>query len=473
MAKAVQRVVNRLFNPTTGQSYSSSSEGQVDVPEVDAGSKETPRSHVCGDCFNCKVRKSPAQPCDFSSAHAKHTQRSRLCFLPQVPELRAIFMLVGTIFGCALDGEKYTGRIEEACLMDGIGYLELCGPRSSKTTDMLSEREWRQTYTLHRRFSDKMLQNYASRFEQLSKAQGGHGNFGNLAHRISMRWMKRDVGLGVDQSAAFIREVCKQMRHQSPVDGGPEHTMHPVGDMKELVMGAMYEQCKYAKGIETCQVEFGQQIVDFSYEVSSCMKSQPQCMRQRQICLGRCNGEGASALTQDFATTIVKQELSAAALGQDAIRRGRANCTIQNRVIEVPLFAVGESFALYASRLRVRGGFTAIDVRACRREPLACAAIQRVLEKEPTLTYDTATGRFRHAYSLTPPSPPPPPFPPPRLVQYNLKSPLPPPSAPSAPPPWYENMEQCVVNYTGMNSNPHSLSLARIPALYPCHFILH
>jgi len=398
-------------------------------------------------------------------------------FPPQIPELRAIFMLVGTIYGCALDGEKYTGRIEEACLMDGIGYLELCGPRSY-TTDLLSNREWSQTYTLHRRFNDKMLQNYASRFEQLSESQGGQGNFGNLAHRISSQWMNRDVGLGVDQSAAFIRDVCKEMRRQSPVDGGPEHTMHPKGDMKELVMGTMYEQCKYSKGMETCQVEFGQQIIDFSYEVSSCMKSQPQCLRQRQICLGRCNGEGGGALAQDFATTIVKQELSVAALGLDAIQRGRANCTIQNRIIEVPLFAVGESFALYASRLRVRGGFTAIDVRACRREPLACAAIQRVLEKEPTLTYDTATGRFRHAYSLTPPSPPPPPFPPPRLVQYNLESSRPPPPPPSAPPPWYEGLEQCVVSFIAQKIEPilpHNLFLrppqsqTNMPSLYASH----
>lgn len=364
--------------------------------------------------------------------------------LPQIPELRAIFMLVGTIYGCALDGEKYPGRVEEACLMDGIGYLNLCGPRT-QATDLLSDWEWRENYTLHRRFNDKVMQGYASGFERLSIEQGGQGNIGNAAHRISSRWMNRDVGLGVDQSAGFIRDVCREMRRQSEIDGGPEHTLHLNGGMKQLTMGAMYEQCKYASGIETCQVEFGQQIIDFSYEVSSCMKSQPQCMRHRQICLGRCNGEGGGALAQDFATTIVKQELSVSALGYDAIQRGRANCTVQSRVIEVPLFATGDGFAEYASRLRVRGGFTAIDVRACRREPLACAAIQRVLEKEPTLTYDTTTGRFRHAYSLTPPSPPPSPFPPPRLVQYNLKSPPLPPPPPSPPPPWYEELEQCVV----------------------------
>ena len=92
--------------------------------------------------------------------------------------------------------------------------------------------------------------------------------------------------------------------------------------------------------------------------------------------------------------------------------------------------------------------FAAIDPRACRREPLACAAIQRVLEKEPTLTFDTTTGRFRHAYSFTPPLPPPPPSPPPRLVQYNIVSPPPPPPPPAPPPPWYERLEQCVPTIT-------------------------
>ena len=80
VAKAVQRVVTRLFNPTTGQSYSSSSEGQADVPEVDAGSKETPRAHVCGECFNCKVRAQPPPP-----AHTRHTHTCFKCDVARVP----------------------------------------------------------------------------------------------------------------------------------------------------------------------------------------------------------------------------------------------------------------------------------------------------------------------------------------------------------------------------------------------------
>lgn len=54
-AATVQRVLIRLVNPTTGQSYSSASDGQIDAPEIYPGSPETPRTTACGECFNCKV----------------------------------------------------------------------------------------------------------------------------------------------------------------------------------------------------------------------------------------------------------------------------------------------------------------------------------------------------------------------------------------------------------------------------------
>lgn len=62
----------------------------------------------------------------------------------------------------------------------------------------------------------------------------------------------------------------------------------------------------------------GKRAIDLSYEVKSCMKSQPQCIRERDACLGSCNGD-TSTLTQDFATIAVKQELSVAALGSDVL----------------------------------------------------------------------------------------------------------------------------------------------------------
>ena len=129
-------------------------------------------------------------------------------------------MLVGTIYGCALDGEKFPGRVEAECLMNGTGYIDMCGPRGF-ATDLLSDYEWRTTYTMHRRFKDTMAQHYAGKFEQLSIEQGGEGNAGNTAHRIADSWMNRDVGLGEDQAADFVRRVCKEMRHTSDTDGGP------------------------------------------------------------------------------------------------------------------------------------------------------------------------------------------------------------------------------------------------------------
>jgi hypothetical protein len=56
IANAIQGIFIKLTNPNTGQRYGSSSSGRIETPEVDAGSTETPRTHVCAECFNCKVR---------------------------------------------------------------------------------------------------------------------------------------------------------------------------------------------------------------------------------------------------------------------------------------------------------------------------------------------------------------------------------------------------------------------------------
>ena len=169
----------------------------------------------------------------------------------QIPELRAVFLLIGTIYGCALDGEKYPGRVESACLTGGQGYIDMCGPREL-ATDLMDFETWRTKYTMHRRFKTDLAQDYAGRFEQLSVEQGGDGNEGNVAHRISNLWFKRDVGLGVDQAAEFTRSVCQQMRAVTSVvgaDGGPDHTDYQPGSMEELAMGYAYESCKYAVGL--------------------------------------------------------------------------------------------------------------------------------------------------------------------------------------------------------------------------------
>ena len=92
IGRAISDGIDRLFNSQTGQRYGGNVAGGVDVPDIDAGSAATPRANLCAACFTC-----------------------------QVAELRAVFLLVGTIWGCALDGERYPGRVEGACLEgDGL-----------------------------------------------------------------------------------------------------------------------------------------------------------------------------------------------------------------------------------------------------------------------------------------------------------------------------------------------------------------
>ena len=76
--------------------------------------------------------------------------------------------------------------------MDGQGYIDMCGQRGIGT-DLVEFDTWKNTYTLHRRYSGDLAQHYAGRFEQLSIEQGGDGNEGNVAHRIASRWFNRDV----------------------------------------------------------------------------------------------------------------------------------------------------------------------------------------------------------------------------------------------------------------------------------------
>lgn len=78
IASVIQGVVSKLSNRNTGQRYASSSSGPIDLPEVSAGSEETPRTHACGECFNCKVcgPTPPPHPSTPLAAHRLARRRS-------------------------------------------------------------------------------------------------------------------------------------------------------------------------------------------------------------------------------------------------------------------------------------------------------------------------------------------------------------------------------------------------------------
>lgn len=213
-ADQMKVVFLRLVNVVTGQRYAGETSGRIELPEVGDISEKTPRTNVCASCFNCKV-----------------------------PEARAVFLVTATIYGCVLDGQKYSGRIQQSCLTNGPGYVELCGPRSY-LTDLMSDSTWASLYPLHKTFDLDLAQSYATRFETLSKDLGGPGGDGYTAHYLAQLWFQRDVGLGENQAAKFVRAVCRQMREVTSLtreDGGPTHTEYPPGSMQELALGFSYE----------------------------------------------------------------------------------------------------------------------------------------------------------------------------------------------------------------------------------------
>lgn len=94
-------------------------------------------------------------------------------------------------------------------------------------------------------------------------------------------------------------------------------------------------------------------VTDNYYEVFSCLRSEPECLKSRETCLGRCGGS-AVEVRQDFYTMISKKELSDTVLSIDnGWARSRANCTTKTAVVEVPLFEGGDALRAFASHLRV------------------------------------------------------------------------------------------------------------------------
>lgn len=352
-------------------------------------------------------------------------------------------------YGCASDESKFSARVEDNCLTNGQWYIDACGPRNG-LGDFMTTAHWGETYTKHRDFDAGRVQHYAGLFDQLADDLGGGVN-GYEAQRIADAWFQRDVSLGEDQSRGFYRAVCNEMRLQFTDDTGPDHTNHSEGSLPYIVGQFLYDACKSQTGFEMCSNPFAKSVVDGFYEVSNCLFDMPACRREREVCRGQCGGNVSQQL-QDFMTTASKSELSTRVLGSDRIARGRANCSIKTHTFEVDLFdGISDAWIAYASRLRVNGGFTAIDPRACSANPAACAAVQNALEKDPTLTF--INGRFVPAHSLESPHPPPPPTPPPLFNVFDIPPPPPFPPTPSPPPPWYAHAETCIPVVTAAESD--------------------
>ena len=201
--------------------------------------------------------------------------------------------------------------MENHCLQGGEYYAStLCGPRGTATC---FERRGvaRSTPDTASTSSATCRARWPAR--ALAEDGGGEGasDEATTAAHLAKSWFERDILLGEDQAAAFVRGICRTMRSlNEDEDTGPEFAHRfRGGSLGYIVSETVYTMCKESK-LPTCVMEPAKQIIDGVFELGMCVKDQPTCLRDREQCLGQCSGNAtAGLLSQDFITSFSKQEL--------------------------------------------------------------------------------------------------------------------------------------------------------------------
>jgi len=268
----------------------------------------------------------------------------------------------------------------------GSYYTQLCGPRPAAGFECTAQSPtlalFAATYQKHRdvdgwraeRVMDRMLESMGGDQAEGASQDGEHMT------AIKNAWLERaELGLDEDDwNAPFVRQVCRVMRCNHPqIDPGDLYANdHEPDTAAYHASRAVYEFCLQGEALPTCKSPVLSDFTINSYELGICLKSQPDCIREREVCLGTCGGsETGAPMVHDVVTTMVKDDL----YGVDATRldNGRINATLQTVIVNVPLFDISPSFRLFSARVRTRGGFTAIDPAYCAQNPLACAVVQK------------------------------------------------------------------------------------------------
>ena len=359
----VIRITERVTNKATGQAYDTTSGGRTDLPNFgDLYFPTTPKVQQCNACFACKI-----------------------------PEFRAIWLVVAYIFGCVFDSTTLEGVATDRCLVGGSYYTQLCGPRPAEGFECTAQSPtlalFAATYQKHRdvdgwkaeRVIDRMLESMGGDQAEGASQDGEHMT------AIKNAWLER-AELGLDEedwNAPLVRQVCRVMRCNHPqIDPGDLYANdHEPDTAAYHASRAVYEFCLQGEALPTCKSPVLSDFTINSYELGICLKSQPDCIRDREVCLGTCGGsETGAPMVHDVVTTMVKDDL----YGVDATRldNGRINATLQNVIVNVPMFDLSPSFRLFSARVRTRGGFTGAPPptqegrlsRLLLTAPSACAA---------------------------------------------------------------------------------------------------
>ena len=151
------------------------------------------------------------------------------------------------------------------------------------------------TFPRHRRYRTDVT-DWASYFMQRSRETGGQGSATGFAfEEMAMAWFGRNLALPEeDQAAKFYRTACTKMRYYNGLvgagDGGPAYLDSSEGSIHSEVNRMLYEFCKQDQ-FTMCYSPIVQFAIDGGVEFDACTRSKPECLKEREVCLGRCGGK--------------------------------------------------------------------------------------------------------------------------------------------------------------------------------------
>jgi len=285
------------------------------------------------------------------------------CLTCKFPELRALWYVVAMSVSVLSpeNFELYQGNVTGHCMTNGTFYTEvLCGPRGSEA---LPFAEWKAKFPQsYAEFDVDIVQGFAGWMAQRSEELGGAATAaGGQALMASDAWNLRDPALPHEEQAALFHfHMCKAMR-ESDAGAKDDETPHQYDQFTGGSIASITSQWAFASCKRFKHEVFGdvaRAAHDLGLEIAMCLISPVDCKKDFELCLGTCAGDDSSVLAYDFATMIGRGELSPDVLGTEGFDAAAANCTLKTRIIEVPLFDGGLSFATFVTRLRIRSGMS-------------------------------------------------------------------------------------------------------------------
>ena len=252
---------------------------------------------------------------------------------------------------------KYSYNVLNRCEPNGSFYEDLCSGRLNDTRS--------GPYALGA-YDPELISQWANRFKHLARHLPTEQS--HFATQLANSWLSKPASLSTSQTKDAARSFFKQACYyeqlyvvrshaQQNVDDYPWHvgsdfSTYAYNPFMHEVTQFMYSMCTDAS-FDVCYVDFFKWTIEGTNEASDCFRDLPGCIKERELCLGRCGSEGPN---QDIYTLVSKASL------HNAHPDYYAYCHSEDLTYDVYLFGpAGTNLRQFAEQMQIRSGLTAFD----------------------------------------------------------------------------------------------------------------